>query len=71
MGHVGHVGVLGRHGIFVNAINNFATIVTEETFFDKHLPQKVAGGLDEICRFCDEFSFFCKKSNFFAILVAI
>ena len=40
-------------------------INTEDTFFDKQLPQKVSGGLDEVCRFCDEFSFLCKKGNFF------
>ena len=37
----------------------------EDTFFDKQLPHKVSGGLDEVCRFYDEFSFFCQKSNFF------
>ena len=39
-------------------------INTEDTFFDKQLPQKVSVGLDEVCRFCVEFSFFCKKSDF-------
>ena len=39
-------------------------IDTKDTFFDKELPQKVSGGLDEVCRLCDEFSFFCKKSKF-------
>ena len=33
-------------------------------FLDEHLTQKVLGGLDETCRFCDEFSFFLQKSNF-------
>ena len=32
--------------------------------FDKRLPRKVPAGLDEVCRFCDKFSFFGKKSNF-------
>ena len=39
-------------------------INTEDTFFDKELPQKVSGGLHEVCRLCYEFSFFCKKSKF-------
>ena len=39
-------------------------INTEDTFLDKHLPQKVLGGLDEVCRFCDEFSFFFAQELF-------
>ena len=39
-------------------------INTEDTFFDKQLPQKVSAGLDELCRLCGEISFFGKKSNF-------
>ena len=39
-------------------------INTGDTFFDKELAQNVTGGLDEVCRLFDEFSFFCKKSKF-------
>ena len=39
-------------------------INTEDTFFDKQLPQKVSGGLDEVCRLCDDISFFGKKVIF-------
>ena len=41
----------------------------EDTFFDKQLPQKISGGSDEVCRFYDEFSFFCEKSNFLKFLL--
>ena len=46
------------------AKSNFVVINTEDTFLDRHLSQKVPGELDEICKLGDEFSFFCKKSNF-------
>ena len=35
--------------------SNFAIIKTEDTYFDKDLSRKFSGGLDEVCRFCDEF----------------
>ena len=41
--------------------NYFAISNTEDTVLDKRVPQKVLGGLDEGCRFCDEFSFFFAK----------
>ena len=46
-------------------------INTEDTFLDKHLPQKVPGGLNEVCRFCDEYSFFWQKKYLFEDSVAI
>ena len=38
-------------------------INTEDTFFDKYLPQKVSGGWDEVCRSRDEFSFLLQKKS--------
>ena len=52
------MGTLGRLLFLCYAKSNFAMVNTEYTFLDKHLTQKVLGGLDETCRFCDEFSIF-------------
>ena len=53
--HVGRMGTLDCPQYLCYAISNFVMINTKDTFFDKELPQKVLGGLDEVCRLCDEF----------------
>ena len=52
------MGTLGRLYCLCDAKSNFVMINTEDTFFNKQLPLKVLGGLDNVCRFGDEFSFF-------------
>ena len=39
-------------------------IDTEDTFFDKHLPRKFQRRMDEVCKFCEELTFFGIKGNF-------
>ena len=43
----------------------------EETFFGNPLSQNIPGGLDEVGRFCDEFSLFCQDGNSLEISVTI